>query len=79
MFVNAAASLDVRDNLLCYANPDALAAAGVDVTADRVLGLPHGFLRQLTVYPQAGRTVDHVAVWAAVVAAPGGGPDGVGA
>lgn len=43
---------------------DALAAAGLEVTACRLLGLPHGFLRMLTIYPQAGRAVDQVAAWA---------------
>lgn len=43
---------------------DALAAAGVQVTANRLLGLPHGFLRKLTVFDAAGRTVDQVAAWA---------------
>lgn len=48
---------------------DGLVAAGVEVTADRLLGPPHGFLRKLALIPHAGRTVDHVAVWAAATVA----------
>jgi acetyl esterase len=43
---------------------EALADAGVEVMAVRLLGLPHGFLRRLTVFPQAGRTIDQIAAWA---------------
>ena len=63
--------LTAEHDVLCAegeAYADALQVAGVDVTADRLLGLPHGFLRQLTVFPQAGRTVDHIAAWARDVA-----------
>lgn len=63
--------LTAEHDVLCgegEAYADALQVAGVDVTADRLLGLPHGFLRQLTVFPQAGRTVDHIAAWARDVA-----------
>lgn len=64
--------LTAEHDVLCAegeAYAEALEDAGVDVTADRMLGLPHGFLRQLTVFTQAGRTVDHIAAWARDVAA----------
>lgn len=63
--------LTAEHDILCAegeAYADALQDAGVDVTADRLLGLPHGFLRQLTVFPQAGRTIDHIAAWARDIA-----------